>query len=220
MKSTPLTPALYEYVIDLFGRKERDLLTRMARRARKASMPAIMISEDQARFLTVLLALARPRRILDVGTLFGYSAAILARGSPASQVISLELEARHAEVAAANLRAAGLAGRVAVRLGPGLDSMRRLRSGSFDLVLLDADKGNYPNYLEESARLLRAGGVLLIDNVFAWGEAASDLPRDAHGGDVAAIQRTNRLLSRDRRFTATILPLGDGLAFAVRNRGR
>lgn len=216
MKSTPLTAEIYDYVVRLFAAGERGLLDDMSARADRAGLPPIMISEDQARFLTVLLALAKPKRILDVGTLFGYSAAILARAHPASRVVSLELEKRHAKVAEDNLREAGLGGRVAIRLGPALESMKRLRSGTFDLVLIDADKGNYPRYLEEAARLLRPGGVLLIDNAFAWGEVAAGTRSSAHGSDVEAIRATNQALSSNEEFVSTILPLGDGLAFAVK----
>lgn len=219
MKSTPLTAPIYEYIVSLFGSRERDLLDEMSRRADRAGLPPIMISEDQARFLTVLLALARPKRILDVGTLFGYSAAVLALASPSSRVVSLEIDARHAKVAEQNLRAAGLLGRVSVRLGPALESMKTLRKGTFDLVLIDADKENYPHYLDEAARLLRKGGLLLIDNAFAWGEVADEGASARHGLDVLAIRRTNEALASRKDFVATILPLGDGLAFAVK-RGR
>lgn len=219
MKSTPLTAAIYEYVVSLFASRERDLLDEMSARAERAGLPPIMISEDQARFLTVLLAFARPKRILDVGTLFGYSAAILALASPASRVVSLEIDARHAKVAEQNLRASGLGGRVAIRLGPALESMKAMRGGTFDLVLVDADKENYPHYLDEASRLLRKGGLLLIDNAFAWGEVADKDASPRHGPDVPAIRRTNDALASRKDFVATILPLGDGLALAVKRGG-
>jgi predicted O-methyltransferase YrrM len=174
--------------------------------ARAAGLPGIQVSPVQGRLLHVLAVLVRARRILEIGTLGGYSTIWLARALPDDgRLISLESQARHAEVARANIARAGLASRVEIRIGRALDTLAALVAAGtepFDMVFIDADKDAYLEYLQSALRL----GVIPV--------AGEDAAR-ARG-----VQRFNAALAAEPRVTATILPLAgskgfDGMALAV-----
>ena len=216
MKGTPLTEATYEYIVQHFAAKERELLERMTKRAEAAGMPMIMIGEDQAKFIGFFLKAIQAKRALDIGTLFGYSAAIMARAmGPGSEVVSLEFSEAHAKVARENLEELFLRN-VQVRTGPGLEVMKLLPRNSFDFILIDADKPNYMNYLKQSLRLIRPGGVIAGDNAMAWGKIAEKLPKsDPDATNVSAIQAFNAAMAGEKSLFSIIVPIGDGMAMGV-----
>jgi predicted O-methyltransferase YrrM len=161
------------------------------------------------------------RRILEIGTLGGYSAIWLARALPPDgRLTTLEISPRHADVARSNLARAGLASVTEVVVGPALQSLAGLAeqgAGPFDLVFIDADKEGYPDYLEWSVRLSRKGTLIVADNVVRQGQVADPSNTDAR---VRGIRLFNERLATDGRLTATILQTvgskgHDGLAFAV-----
>ncbi len=148
-----------------------------------AALPQIQVSDLQGGFLAVLARAIRARRILEVGTLFGFSTIVLARALPADgRLVTLEVSPEHARIARDNLERSGLADRVEVRVGPALDSLARLAdepAAPFDLVFIDADKQNNPRYWDWALRLTRPGGVVIVDNVVREGrvvDAASTDP--------------------------------------------
>jgi predicted O-methyltransferase YrrM len=137
--------------------------------SRAAGLPEIAVAPNQGRLLELLARMCGARRILEIGTLGGYSAIWLARALPdGGRLTTLEYEPRHAEVARGNIARAGLADRVEVVVGAALDTLPELAAGGagpFDLIFIDADKDNYPGYLDWSLRLSRPGTVLVADNV-------------------------------------------------------
>jgi predicted O-methyltransferase YrrM len=141
-----------------------------------ADLPPIDVSPLQGGFLALLARIQGTRQILEIGTLGGYSTICLARTLPADgRLTTLELNPRHAEVAAANIARAGLADRVEIIVGPALDSLLRLQKenrGPFDFIFIDADKSGYPAYLKESLKLSRPGTVIVGDNVVRQGQVA------------------------------------------------
>ncbi len=160
------TPENYErYVAGLFAREDEALLSARADTT-AGGLPEIAVSATEGKLLYVLARLARPRRILEIGTLGGYSAICLARAlPPGGRMISLELDPHHAEVARGNLLRAGFGDRVEIRVGPALESLAAMSGEEpFDLVFIDADKDGYVDYLRASLPLLRSGGLLLGDN--------------------------------------------------------
>ena len=163
-----------------------------------AGMPQIQIAPNQGMFLYLLARMCGAQRILEIGTLAGYSAMWLAR---AGHVVTLELEEKHANVARSNLERAGVADRVEIIVGPALESLRRLR-GHFDFIFIDADKSGYPDYLEASLKLARPGTVIVADNIVRDGKVADASTNDAN---VKGVRRYNELLANDARLEATVL---------------
>ena len=157
---------------------------------------------------------AGARRVVEVGTLAGYSAIWIARALPEDgELVTIEINPDHAAVAQRSIEDAGVDDRVDVRLGDAAAILGGLGpDGAFDAVFLDADKERYTVYLEEAARLLRRGGLLMADNAF-WSGRVLDPDSDELA---ARLNHFNEVLSSDPRFDATILPVGDGLMVAVR----
>jgi predicted O-methyltransferase YrrM len=190
----------------------------------RAGLPAIDVSPLQGRFLEFLVRISGARRVLEIGTLGGYSTLCLARALPeGGRVVTLELDPRHAEVARDNFQNAGFADRIDLRLGPAVESLAELAESAagpvppFDLIFIDADKESYPDYLRWSLRLSRPGTILVADNVVRDGEVA-----DAHARDprVRGVRRFMELLAAEPRLSATVLQTlsvkgYDGFALAV-----
>lgn len=137
--------------------------------SQSAGLPPIEVSAQHARLLYLLTRISGARRVLEIGTLGGYSTICLARGvGPEGSVVTLEYDPRHAEVASRNLQQAGLADRVSIVIGPALDTLPRL-SGDFDLVFIDADKENNAAYVRHAIRLGHPGTVIIVDNAVRSG---------------------------------------------------
>jgi predicted O-methyltransferase YrrM len=197
--------AVDEYVGERLLPRDEVLAAALAANA-AAGLPAIDVSPAQGRFLHLLVRMTRARSVLEIGTLGGYSTICMASAlPPEGRLVTLEYEPRHAEVARANLEMAGLAGKVELRLGAGLDSLRALQDaggGPFDLVFIDADKPNNPGYLEGSLRLARPGTVIVLDNVVRDGaviDAASTAP------DIVGTRAAFDLIASNPRLSATAL---------------
>jgi predicted O-methyltransferase YrrM len=167
-----------------------------------AELPAIDVSPMQGKLLYLLAQIHGARRILEIGTLGGYSTIWLARALPADgRLTTLELSAKHAEVARANIARAGLAGKVEVIQAPALESLARLE-GPFDLIFIDADKTGYPEYLKSALNLSRPGTVILGDNVVRRGEVANANSTDEN---VQGVRKFIELVSAEPRLDATVI---------------
>ena len=181
-----------------------------------AGLPPIEVSAQTGRLLYLLTRIAGARRVLEIGTLGGYSTICLARGvGPDGAVVSLERNARNAEVAAGNLRRARMVDRVEIVLGAALDSLPRL-SGSFDLIFVDADKENGSAYLRWAVDLSRPGSVIVVDNAVRAGRIVDPAPEDAQARGV--YDMLTAMGAHPRLEAAAIQTLGakgwDGLAVA------
>ncbi|HEY3874758.1 MAG TPA: O-methyltransferase [Candidatus Kapabacteria bacterium] len=216
MKGTPLTEETYEYIVKHFASGERTLLERMSVRAKAAEIPMIHISDDQAKFIAFFLKAVKAKKALDVGTLFGYSAAIMARAMGTdSEVTTLENKDKHAAVAKENFDTLRLRN-VVIKIGPALESMKLMRRGTFDFVLIDADKPNYSAYLTEAIRLVKPGGVIAGDNALAWGKIAGTVPKgDSDAASVTAIRGFNEAFANHKHLFGTLIPVGDGMTMGV-----
>jgi predicted O-methyltransferase YrrM len=172
-----------------------------------AGLPSIDVSPAQGRFLEVLARALGVKRVLELGTLGGYSTICLARALPkgGGQLISLEYSARHAEIARGNIARAGFAHVVEVRVGPAVESMQKLiaeKPEPFDLIFLDADKDNNARYVEQALELARVGTVILIDNVVREGALADGASDDAR---VQGQRKAVELMGRHPRLRATVM---------------
>lgn len=188
--------------------------------SRRAGLPEVHVSPAQGRLMQLLVEISGSRRILEIGTLGGYSTIYLARALPdvsgGGGVVSLELDEEHADVARRNLERAGVGDKVEVRVGEAkasLAAMRESGEAPFDLVFIDADKEGYPEYLDHALALTRSGALILADNTI-WGGAVLD----GSGEEGGSLRRFNHALASDERLSATIIPLlrerVDGLAVA------
>lgn len=185
----------------------------------EAGLPAIEVAPVNAKFLHLLTRIAGARRVLEVGTLGGYSTIWFARAvGDSGRVVSIEAEPANAAIARANLERAGVANRVEVRVGRGAEVLPTLDGGEpFDLVFIDADKESNTVYLDWAARLGRPGTVIVLDNVVRGGEVADARTRDAK---VQGARRGLEMLGGDPRFDATALQTldrkgYDGIAVAL-----
>jgi predicted O-methyltransferase YrrM len=187
----------------------------------EAGLPPINVSANQGKLLMLFARMLNARNILEIGTLGGYSTIWMARGmAEGGRLITLEYEAKHAEVATANLVRVGLSDRVEIRVGRALETLPKLVDegrGPFDLVFIDADKQGYTEYLEWSMKLSRRGTVIVADNVVRNGAITDEASSDEM---VQGIRRFNRALAAEKRVSATeIQTVGskgyDGLAIAT-----
>ena len=182
-----------------------------------AGLPRIAVSAQQGKFLCLLSVAMGARRILEIGTLGGYSTIWLARGAgPDGRVVTLEYEPKHAEVARANIDRAGVGDRVEVVVGPALETLPTVTAGPFDLVFIDADKENNVGYLDWAVRLSHPGSVILVDNVIRKGAILTAGPDER----VRATRRTLEVMGEHPRLdTAVLQTVGskhwDGFALAL-----
>ncbi len=180
---------------------------------REEGIPAIQVGVSEGKALAMLLRLAGARKVVEVGTLAGYSAIWMARALPeGGRLHTIENDPHHAEVARRNLARAGLEDRVEIHVGAALDVLPGLAAeGPFDAVFIDADKGNYDAYGRWAAQNLRAGGLLLGDNAFYFGNLLDETE------DASAMRRFHEEAAR--AFDTVCLPTPDGLLLGIRRPG-
>lgn len=172
----------------------------------KAGLPAIDVSPLQGKFLELLVRIAGAKRILEIGTLGGYSTICLARGAGEhGHVVSLEYNPKHAEVARGNIARAGLAARVTIRTGRAIEllpEVEREAGAPFDFFFIDADKRGNPDYLEWALRLARPGSLIVVDNMVREGRV---LEAGSADEDIQGIRRFAEMLSTSPRLSSTAL---------------
>lgn len=214
-----LFEAVEAYVDGLFVGDDETLRATL-RAAADAGLPEIQIAAGQGKLLYLLAKLCGARRILELGTLAGYSTIWLARALPAGgQLVTLEYSPHHAAVARSNLERAGVGTQVELLVGAALDSLAQLAArgeAPFDMVFIDADKGNYPAYLSWSLRLTRPGALIIADNVVREGKV---LAPGADDESAAAARAFNAALAAEPRVEAIVVQqVGakghDGMAIA------
>ncbi len=186
--------------------QEDEALKAAAGEAEKAGLPAIAVSASQGKLLMFVGQMIGARKILEVGTLAGYSTIWLARGlGEGGSVVTLEYEPKHAEVAQRNFERAGMAKQIEVRVGDATKTMAQLvaeGAGPFDLIFLDANKDGYPTYYEYSLQLSRKGTVIFADNVVRDGAVADAATKDEA---VRGVRRLAEIVAKDKRVSATAI---------------
>jgi predicted O-methyltransferase YrrM len=208
------------YITDLFVPPD-PVLDAALQASAAAGLPSHNVSPNQGKLLMLLARIQEARTILEIGTLGGYSTIWLARALPVGgHLITLEADPKHAQVARANIARAGLAHVVELRLGPALDTLPQLaaeRRGPFDLIFIDADKPNNPDYFAWVLELSRRGSLIIADNVVRNGAVVDAASRDP---SVQGVRRFNELVAAEPRVSATtIQTVGskgyDGFAIAL-----
>ncbi len=219
-----LWTAVDRYITDLLVPPDPALDSALAASV-AAGLPQIQVAPNQGKLLALLAQIHGAMSILEIGTLGGYSTIWLARALPGGgRLVTLEADPGHAEVATSNIANAGLAGIVEVRLGRALDTLPQLASegsGPFDLIFIDADKANNPDYFTWALQLSRPGTVIIVDNVVRRGAV---IDADSEDPDIQGTRRLHQLLASAPRVSATaIQTVGskghDGLAIALVTAG-
>ncbi|HEX5534486.1 MAG TPA: O-methyltransferase [Actinomycetales bacterium] len=191
------------YVRSVLGPRE-PVLEEILRRSLTAGMPSIQIDDNAGRMLQMLTRLKRPKHVIEVGTLFGYSTIYIARGlPPEGRITTLEIDPAAADLARQNLEAAGVADRVDIVVGDAVDYLTTVPPASVGMLFIDADKKSYPTYLKHGFPLVEEGGLIIADDAFATGdftvevEPGSDDQREINGilSYTRAAGRSPRLLS-------------------------
>lgn len=212
-----------QYITDLFPDQVDDVLTAAEKSLDEAGLPHISVSSNQGKFLHILARIGNAKKILEIGTLAGYSTIWLARALPKNgKLITLEYEPKHATVACKNIERAGLSSVVDVRVGKALDvlpAIEKEKIAPFDMIFIDADKIPYAEYFQWALKLSRPGTLIVTDNVIREGKVL-----DPHDTDesAAGARRFNQVLSESSAVTATIIQTvgdkaHDGIAIALVN---
>lgn len=221
-----MTKELFEtvdqYISGLFADQDQ-ALTATEQAIQAANIPQISISASQGKFLQVLTRLCQAKKILEIGTLGGYSTIWLARALPPNgRLITLEMDSVYANVAQKNIHAAGLSSVVEIRIGKAMELLPKIEAegiAPFDMIFIDADKPPYPEYFQWALRLARPGTLIIADNVIREGKV---LDPNSSDEKVLGVQRFNQMIATNPAVTATIIQTvgikeHDGMAIAVVN---
>ena len=208
--------ALEKYVRETFS-AEDEILSTIRSEIPRRGLPEITVRPEEGRFLQFIVAASGARMAVEIGTLGGYSGVWIARGlPPGGKLITLELSAEHAAVAADHFEMAGVADKVELRVGDAHDLLQDMSNeGPFEFVFIDAEKEGYPAYLDWADANLRPRGIVAGHNAFSFGTIVESSDSDPR---VAAMQLFNERLASDDRFISTIFPAGDGTTVAVLRR--
>jgi caffeoyl-CoA O-methyltransferase len=212
-----IDPAVIEYILKNSVR-EPDILKRL--RAETASHPRVsmQIPPEQGQFFQLLIRMLRARRTLEVGVFTGYSSLSVALAlPPAGRIVACDISEEFTSVARRYWEEAGVSKKIDLRIGPAAKTLDGLiasgQSGKFDFAFIDADKSNYPRYYEQCLTLIRAGGLIALDNML-FSRRVLDMSNRTK--DILALRKVNRLIHRDNRVDALLLPFADGLTLAVK----
>ena len=216
-KFTVMTPALHAYAV-AHSADQDELMRRLSEETEEVAgeMAIMQTAPEQAALMTVLVRAIGAGRALEIGTFTGYGSIAIARGlPPEGRLLTLDVSEEWTAVARRYVEEAGLADRVEIRLGPALDSLQAIdEEESFDFAFVDADKAEYPDYYEECLRLLRPGGLLMLDNVFRGGQVAEQAVDEDER--LRATREVNDRAARDERVIAAMVGIADGVTVAVK----
>ena len=216
-KTLPLDDVLYEYLLTI-SLREPDVLERLREETTRDSMSNMQSAPEQGQFMALLVQLTGARKCLEIGVYTGYSTLWVAQALPHDgRVVACDTSEEWTAIARRYWQEADVTDRVDLRLAPALDTLDSLidadEAGSFDFAFIDADKGNYRNYYERVLRLLRPGGLVVIDNTLWSGSVADPENQDS---DTVAIRQLNAFIHQDTRVEMSLLPVADGLTLALK----
>ena len=214
-RTITMTDDLYAYLLGA-SLREPALLTRLRDETAQLPEARMQISPEQGQFMQLLARLLDARRCIEVGVFTGYSSLAVALALPGGgRILACDVNEKFTSVARRYWKEAGVAGKIELVLAPATETLdARLKAGeagSYDLAFIDADKANYANYYERILKLLRSGGLVLVDNVLWSGRV---LDAADHSEDTEAIRTFNKSLHQDERVDISMIPIGDGLTLA------
>ena len=203
---------LFEYLLSV-SLRENGVLKKLRDETAKDPMSVLQISPDQGQFMALLVKLMGATRVLEVGTFTGYSALSMALALPEEgQLVTLDINKQWTDMARRYWQQAGVAEKIRLYLAPALDTMDSLltegQAEQYDIIFIDADKTNYGAYYETGLRLLRTGGLILLDNVLWRGKIIDESIQDA---DTKALRELNTKVYSDERVDISMIQIGDGM---------
>jgi caffeoyl-CoA O-methyltransferase len=212
-KFTVLDEDLHSYLVEHGARQDQALRDLAEETARLGGISVMQVAPDQGALITLLVRAIGARRAIEVGTFTGYSAICIARGLPEDgELLTCDVNEEWTKLARRYFEQAGVAGRIEMRIGPALETLRSIHDdGEFDFAFIDADKQGYPEYYEECLRLLRPGGLLMVDNVLLSGRVLDPAPDDE---SARAISKLNDVITADDRVEVAMLGISDGVTLA------
>jgi predicted O-methyltransferase YrrM len=220
-KFLPLHDHLYEY-LQAVSLREPDILRQLREETSALPLARMQISPEQGQFMSLLVQLMNASKTLEVGVFTGYSSLCVALALPPNgKVVACDISEEWTQVAQRYWAAAGVAEKITLRIAPASETLDDLiaqgQAGTFDFAFIDADKSNYEHYYERALKLVRIGGLLVIDNVLWSGRVAN--PEDQEQ-DTVAIRTFNQKLHQDERIALSLLPIADGLTLALKRDSR
>lgn len=213
-----LPDSIYQYLCSV-SLREPEVLAELRELTRTLPRASMQLSPDEGQFIGLLVKMIGARKCLEVGVFTGYSSTCIALAMPPEgRLIACDVSVEWTSIARQFWVKAGVAGKIDLRLGPGVDILDALladgQAGTFDFAFIDADKGNYWNYYERALKLVRSGGLIGIDNTLWYGKPADP---GNHEPDTEAIREINRGVHADARVTMSLVPIGDGLTLALKS---
>ncbi len=215
--SISLDPTLLDYIV-AHCPPEHPVLTELREKTRVMPRASMQVAPEQGHFLAFLVKLCQARKILELGTFTGYSSLAMAMAMPPEgKLVTCDMSEDWTNIAADAWRKAGVTSKIELRLGPGLATLAKLEqegmASAFDIVFIDANKEDYDGYYESSLRLVKRGGLIILDNMFRGGRVADPASKDP---TVTSIQALNAKIARDERVERVLIPVGDGVMLAQR----
>jgi predicted O-methyltransferase YrrM len=210
-----LSAELYDYILDN-SLRDQPVLKRLREKTAELPMAGMQISPDQGQFMALLVGAIGAKRTLEMGVFTGYSSLVVALALPSEgKVVACDVSTEYTDIAKPFWEEAGVADKIDLRIGPALDTLDSLiqngESGDYDFAFIDADKDAYSGYFERCLKLVRQGGLILLDNMFMGGRVHDP---SADGDIVNAVRELNAALRDDSRIDVSLLPVGDGLTLA------
>lgn len=216
-RQTPLTKEIQNYIYENFT-AEDELLSEISNQCwAEATIPQINITGYQANFLQFLIKAIDAKNILEIGTLAGYSAIVMARASSAeAKILTIEKEKKHADYAMKKIAEAGFSNKIKVQVEDARQFIKHFTPQTkLDFIFLDANKSSYSQYFDELAPHLRQGGMIVADNAFAFGFLLDSAPERNPKGVRSMLSFHKHILERNDFFT-TIVPIGDGMLISLK----
>ena len=205
--TTAIKGEFLQYIIKQNNDEEK-FFTQLLEDAQLAKIAKIHISVEQAAFMQTIINLAKVKTIVEVGTLAGYSALKMAQSLPDDGFIyTIESNEKHAKFAQKWFNKSLYASKMRILLGDGLAHLESMQDNSCDCIFIDADKVNYINYIKQAMRIVKYGGLILVDNAFAFGQVANE---SVHNAEVNAIRDANDFIAQNTNLQGGIVPFGDG----------
>jgi predicted O-methyltransferase YrrM len=214
-RSIGLSAKLHDYVLSV-SLREPEILRQLREETAKLPMAGMQVAPEQGQFMALLVRLTGARSYLEIGTFTGYSTLAVALALPPDgRILACDVNPETTEMAQRYWATAGVAPKIELRLAPALETLDKLLSqgqaGRFDLAFIDADKENYDGYYERTLRLVRPGGLILLDNVLWSGAVVDPKKNDA---DTTALRALNKKMHGDERVDLSLLPVADGVTLA------